>query len=213
MSLAGTINFARHLTIEGSLSSCKPKMKFPRVDQLTLQENHAEENPEFINLVSSIVPLTQIVNLHIQGERFPVHQLLKLLNLATNVQSLTLSHCPIVPRNKFKTLRSSFIQNKISKLVIYDDIEDNNERQLRCLFRFFPQLQCLEISGSERMINMICQVLLEKTKEYSPQCLHSIFFFNMEDRTMDQLRRIIDEKQLLNDYTVKCMHAGWQLWW
>lgn len=216
VSLANTINFVRHLTIEGSLFSCGQKMTFPRVDQLTLEENYAENNPQFINLVSSIVPLTQIINLHIQSARFPFNQLLQLLTLAVNVQSLSLSHCPFVPQIKFKKLRSSFIHNKISKLVIYDDIEYDNRRQLRglhSLFRFFPQLQSLEISIGLRVINMICQVLLVKTEEYSPKCLHSIFFFNMEDRTMDQLRRIIQEKQLLNDYTAKRMRAGWQLWW
>jgi hypothetical protein len=160
--------------------------------------------------------LTQIIDLHIRNEQLPLDQLIQLLTLAVNVQSLTLSYFPSDSQNQLKTLPTPFIHNKISKLVIYDNADYDYERQLHgpnSLFRFFPRLECLEIPINARDIPVVCRFLLAKLEKYSPQRLQSIFFFNMEDQTMDTLRQAIDAKQILKDYTAKPMRAGWHLWW
>ena len=209
--ISPAINFARHLTIEGRLRACEQTMQFPRVEKLKLQENHPEENPAFIDLVNSTVSLTQITELQIENEPLPHKQLLQLLTLAVNVHSLLLSNCPHLPQDQLRTLRPSLIHSKIRKLVIDDDFCQVHD--LYWLSDIFPRLQCLEILIDEKGIEEVGRFLFSKSRRHSPKCLFSVLFFNMSDRAMYKLQRIIDEEHLVNDYTIQRVCAGWHLWW
>jgi hypothetical protein len=200
-----SINFAHHLTIEGHLKAKEYSIRFPRVTKLTLKDINTEETSLCTNDINFLLPLIQIKDLCISDRQFSIDQLIELLSLSPNVQSLTLSEKLTLQSKQTR------IYNKITKLFIDDDqckLED-----VQFLIHLFPRLQCLEIGIKENNLQDIVRFLLSKSNVKSPRDLFSLFLMNANDTTTREVLRLISPEKLVNDYTAENVRGGLHLWW
>jgi hypothetical protein len=181
----------------------KYSIQFPRVTKLTLKDNNIEEHPSFINDMTSIVPLLQITELHIKKNEFSVDQLIQILYLLPNLQSLTLANILSLGSKRTDVLSRN---HRITKLIIDDD--ECQFKHVRFLIHLFPRLEYLEISIDENNLEKILRFLLSKLP-----CLFSLFLLNVNYKVIEKVQSLIKNEKLLNDYTSERIQGGLYLWW
>ncbi|CAF0962603.1 unnamed protein product [Rotaria sordida] len=201
-----SINFARHLTIEGHLKTDKYSIQFPRVTKLTLKNNSIEKNSLFFNDINSIIPLIQIIDLDIKDNHFSIIELTKILSLLPNLQSLTLSNILSFQFKRIETTKLISQNNKITKLIIDDD--ECQMKHIHCLIHLFPHLQYLEIGIDENNLEEILRYLLLKSKS-----LFALFLLNLNYKIIEKIQGLIKNENLIHDYTIERIHGGLYLWW
>ncbi|CAF2463979.1 unnamed protein product [Rotaria sp. Silwood2] len=201
-----SINFARHLTIEGHLKTDKYSIRFPRVTKLTLKNNYIEENSSFFNDINSIIPLIQITDLDIKENHFSLVELTKILSLLPNLQSLTLPNILPFQSKRIETTKLISRYNRITKVIIDDD--ECELKHVHYLIHLFPRLQYLEIGIDENNLEEILRYLLSKAKS-----LFSLFLLNINYKVIENIQKLIKNENLIHNYTIEHIHGGLYLWW
>jgi hypothetical protein len=198
-------NFARHVTIEGCLKATNYVIQFPRVSQLTLSDYDASEQPWCTRNQTSIVPLSQIQELHILVVELSGKKLAAFLRDLPNLQSLTLQDLPSARPKWRECLALASLTNKITRVTI---IERCQIARVKLVLRVFPHVEQLEINVDENQLEEVLRVLLLEAKHLFLLVLSQVHY-DVEER----VRNIIESERLVSNHSMERISGELYLWW
>ena len=185
--------------------------QFPRVTELELSGSHTIDINSFIDNLSDIIILTNIIYLNISFNDQWLNSFIKLLNRMPHVQKLVLA----VQSSSQMEMSSDQQANTI------DLVCNNNVRDVRIigslalatvqlLNKIFPQLECLRILHSEKSLISFVRTLLSNRINNSH--LFSLVFYD-DDAMIKPLKTTIDNEKLIDNYDIEHRQFELCLWW
>ncbi|CAF4562977.1 unnamed protein product [Rotaria socialis] len=206
-----TINSVSHLTIGIDSVPMDTFIHFPNVTKLTLIKNDIDSNrPLKINL-NQIVPLMQLTRLVIRQSIFSISQLIVLLRLSLNIESLTFIGVSFTdePHSLIRRSDQAFSISNASKVTELRIDDECSLEYVHFFARLCPRVQNLAIVTARRQHESIVRFLLSGH-------LQHLFFLclgYLSTAEGEQIERMIDRDSRIFHYTIKNHHTGWYLWW
>jgi hypothetical protein len=183
---------------------------FPHATNLTLIGNYTNDIHSFIDNLGHIIPLTQITHLNIWYNDYCFNSIAKLLTHMPNVNSLVLDKMPTQETNFLSEEQVNIIDQVYNNNVtdVYIDVFKLNNIQL--LINLFPQMKILSIDSLKDNLVPIVRTILLEISDNSP-----LFSLTLRgnDKTVEQLRTMIDGEKLIDDYTIEHKTGLIELWW
>ncbi|CAF1185422.1 unnamed protein product [Adineta steineri] len=186
--------------------------QFPRVTELEFRDNYYTINIySFIDNLSHIVILTNITYLEISFNNQLLNNFVKLLNRMPNVQKLILD-----VRSSFKMEVSSDQQTNTVDLVCNNNVRNVEIigglplTTVRLINKLFPRMERLEIQNRGDALISFVRTLLSNRIDNSH--LFSLVF-DGDDVMIKQLKTMIDNEKLLDNYDIERRQFELCLWW
>jgi hypothetical protein len=185
--------------------------QFPHVTELILTNNCTIDINSFIDNLSHIIILTNITYLNISFNDQWLDNFIKLLNRMPNVQRLVLN----VQSSSEMEVSSDQQANTVDLLWNNNvrDVEMTDKLALatvQLINKIFPQLECLQIRNREETLIPFVRTLLSNRINNSH--LFSLVFYG-DDAMIKQLKTMIDNEKLLDNYHIEHRQSQLCLWW
>jgi hypothetical protein len=184
---------------------------FPNVTKLTLIENDIESNERSIMNINHIISLTQLTHLVILDPHFSINQLIELLRLLSNIQSLTFIGMSFIDTCSLSIEQIDLVRwisktSKVTELCIQDDC---SLEYVHFFVNLCPHLQQFEIVPLENQVESIVRFLLST----NVPDLFWLSLQNITNKTSKKIQKMIDYDKLIFDYSIKDHYTGLHLWW
>ncbi|CAF0948391.1 unnamed protein product [Adineta steineri] len=220
------LSFGPRISMKNQNIVANSPFQFPRVTELVLTDNYNTINIDsFIDNLSHIFILTNITYLRISFNNQLLNNFIKLLNRMPNVQILVLD-----VRSSFEIEVSSDQQINTVDLVCNNNVRNVKIigqlplATIRLINKLFPQMERLRILIREDILILFVRTLLSNRIDNSH--LFSLMFYddddddnddddddNDDDAMIKQLKTMIDNEKLLDNYDIKRRQHGSCLWW
>jgi hypothetical protein len=162
----------------------------------------ANRNRSFIDRMKPSFTMIHITHLEVYFEEIFADTFTEFLHLFPNLDSLKIS-CRLLNHLSVEDLEIALSvknNNKITKLSLWWMIRSDHACFIVDLFPFIEYLE-IDCSNFIHPELFLRHVFLNNIKLSSM----SLFFDRIEDRLVNNLRNLIEQEQLLNDYTIKCI--------
>ncbi|CAF4265783.1 unnamed protein product, partial [Adineta steineri] len=186
--------------------------QFPRVTELVLTDNYNTINIDsFIDNLSHIFILTNITYLKISFNNQLLDNFVKLLNRMPNVQELVLD-----VRSSFEIEVSSDQQTNTVDLVCNNNVRNVKIigqlplATIRLINKLFPQMERLRLLNGEDTLIPFVRTLLSNRIDNTH--LFSLMF-DGDDAMIKQIKTMIDNEKLLDNYDIEYRQFELCLWW
>ncbi|CAF0898321.1 unnamed protein product [Adineta steineri] len=206
------LSFGPRIGIKSQNIDANFSFQFPYVTELEITDNYYRINMNsFIDNLSHIIMMTNITYLKILFNNQWLNNFVKLLNRIPNVQKLVLD-----VRSSSKTEVSSDQQANTVDLVCNNNVRDvqiTGELTLatiRLINKLFPRMECLRFLNRENALIPFVRILLSNRTNNNH--LFSLVF-NGDDAMIKQLKTMIDNEKLLDNYNIEDRQDELCLWW
>ncbi|CAF0773998.1 unnamed protein product [Adineta steineri] len=206
------LSFGPRIGIKSQNIDANFSFQFPYVTELEITDNYYRINMgSFIDNLSHIFILTNITYLKIPLNNQLLHNFVKLLNRIPNIQKLVLD-----VRSSSKMEVSSDQQTNTVDLVCNNNVRDvqiTGELTLatiRLINKLFPRMECLRFLNRENALIPFVRILLSNRTNNNH--LFSLVF-NGDDAMIKQLKTMIDNEKLLDNYNIEDRQDELCLWW
>ncbi|CAF4371228.1 unnamed protein product, partial [Adineta steineri] len=156
--------------------------------------------------------LTEIV-----VEASPIYfmQFVKLLSVAVNLHTLKFDYVSIDEMNP-RTIQEDAIFQLVSKTNVVRNLTLTYDGSLEIVELFFalcPRLQHLEVHYHfTDILRSLMGLILSKTNNNNHH-LSSLCFMDETDETEENMKMVIKNDKLLDDYIVECIDKKVYIWW
>ncbi|CAF1202233.1 unnamed protein product [Rotaria sordida] len=204
-------DLVRHVYMEDEESIVFHRVQFLKATELTLW---CGCNYSTAVIFHHIICLTQLTNLTINWGVFCFDQLLELLSITLNIQTLKLYSIRLYQSNPISIQQTEFFRlvyngNKITSLTI-SHICSLDKYEL--LVTLCPRLQYMILNISINDLESIIKLLLMKTNA-NTRHLFSLCLLNATTKMYQILKIMIDSEKLLDNDSIKLAHQKLYLWW
>ncbi|CAF3699464.1 unnamed protein product [Rotaria sp. Silwood1] len=173
-------------------------------------------NASLNNTLNRSVCLTQIKKLIIDKSHLYCDQIIEILNLVSNCNTLIL-HTILFDKRDSMSLK----QNENSQLISNTNNMKNitikhkcSLRKVKLLINLCSQLEHLTMEISYQSLISTVRFLLRKKKNINTiRPLFSLYFLKIGIIGTEQLKTLIESEKLLDDYKIKRIHDNCYLWW
>jgi hypothetical protein len=209
------LNLVKHILIGGKQLTNIPIHYFPNVNQLTIISYSKTSNHSIWNNLNRIIPLKQLTKLSIGDISLPFEQLLELLRSTPNLHTI---ECEGRFSNKVdlkliqqtNTFQYVSTRNNVKKLDIYQ--EKCIKEKFEILMNLFPQLEYLNIGMTKKEVKQFVHCLPAKTNDKThPLCL--LHIAQSHKKAIPEMNRLMRSEDLHDDYFIKNVTYGSNLWW
>ncbi|CAF1223035.1 unnamed protein product [Adineta steineri] len=187
-------------------------LQFPRVTELELTDNYDTINIDsFIDNLSYIFILTTITYLKISFNNELLNNFVKLLNRMPNVQKLILDvrlSCEMEVSSDQQTNTADLVcNNNVRNVIIINELASTAGQLIN---KLFPRMERLRIQNrGDALISFVRTLLSNRIKNSH---LFSLVFTDYH-AMIKQLKTMIDNEKLLDNYDVKRRQDESCLWW
>ncbi|CAF4059611.1 unnamed protein product [Adineta steineri] len=141
--------------------------------------------------------------------------LVKLLSVAVNLHTLKFDYISIDEINPV-TIQQDVIFQLVSKTNVVKDLTLKCRSSLEIvelLFALCPRLQNLELHYNfTDLLRSLMRLILSKTSNNNRH-LSSLCFIVETNETEENLKMVIKNDKLLDDYMLKCIDKKVYIWW
>ncbi|CAF4121691.1 unnamed protein product [Adineta steineri] len=206
------LSFGPRISMKNQNIVASSPFQFPRVTELVLTDNYNTINIDsFIDNLSHIFILTNITYLKISFNNQLLDNFVKLLNRMPNVQELVLD-----VRSSFEIEVSSDQQTNTVDLVCNNNVRNVKIigqlplATIRLINKLFPQMERLRLLNGEDTLIPFVRTLLSNRIDNTH--LFSLMF-DGDDAMIKQIKTMIDNEKLLDNYDIEYRQFELCLWW
>ncbi|CAF4332550.1 unnamed protein product, partial [Adineta steineri] len=189
---------------------------FPNTTKLSFTGDWAPIRDLIDSSVPCIIALKQQLT-EIVVEDVPVYfmDLVKLLSVAVNLKRLQFDLLSIDEINPV-TVQQDVIFQLVSKTNVVKDLTlkcRGSLEKVELLFALCPRLQHFELHYDYTdFLKSLMKLILSKTNNNNRH-LSSLCFIEEADETKENLKMVIKNDKLLDDYMVECIDKKVYVWW
>ncbi len=174
--------------------------------------------PTFINKISSLFQIVDVTRLTIKCNSMSIDTFIEILNLLPNLDMIQITL--LSPLKEFfsfdkdmKNLHCFLNNNKITRLTLKNV---TSFQQIYFILDLFPRIQHFAIrSSTDVNLLLIVECTLRKMKKNNmrhPMTFCIVVIQGTNDK-VEKLKKMIDSKHLLNDYTIYRRYDKFYLQW
>ncbi|CAF1155224.1 unnamed protein product [Adineta steineri] len=206
------LSFGPHISMKNENIVANFPFQFPRVTQLELIDNYYTINIDsFINNLSHIFILTNITYLKISFNNQLLNNFVKLLNRMPNVQTLILDVRPSSQMEVSSDQQTNTVDFVCNNNVRFLEIIGKLAlATVQLINKLFPRMERLEIqSRGDALISFVRTLLSNRINNSH---LFSLVF-DGDDAMIKQLKTMIDNEKLVDNYNIERRWLELCLWW
>lgn len=204
------MNFVDHVTIRNEETMTNCNYYFRNATKLTLSNSFHESRIWFSVILKHIIPLKQLTTLVIDSKDLCFEQLIKLLNSASNIHTLTLN-CQSITKENSKSIQESEIFRLVSNTNIIRNVivtEKYSSENIKLLVALCPRMQHFTIDAQTQYLESTVEFVLKSNNQYL--CL--LCMKNTIKSIVGTLKSLIESEELLDNYLIKLIGYDLYIW-
>ncbi|CAF1189608.1 unnamed protein product [Adineta steineri] len=188
---------------------------FPNATKLTFEYSWPSSDYSMDINLPCIISLEQLTELVVEDSPIHFMQFVKLLSVAVNLHRLKFDYISIDEMNP-RTIQEDAIFQLVSKTNVVRNLTLTYDGSLEIVELFFalcPRLQHLEVHYHfTDILRSLMGLILSKTNNNNHH-LSSLCFRDETGETEENMKMIIKNDKLLDDYIVECIDKKVYIWW
>ncbi|CAF1150383.1 unnamed protein product [Adineta steineri] len=211
------LNFdsVHHIDMRNSYPINKFENYFPNATKLTFEYSWPSPDYSMEGNLSCIISLEQLTEIVVEASPIHFMQFVKLLSVAVNLHRLKFDYISIDEMNP-RTIQEDAIFQLVSKTNVVKNLTLTYDGSLEIVELFFalcPRLQHLEVHYHfTDILRSLMGLILSKTNNNNHH-LSSLCFRDETGETEENMKMIIKNDKLLDDYIVECIDKKVYIWW
>ncbi|CAF1390135.1 unnamed protein product [Adineta steineri] len=211
------LNFdsVNHIEIYDAPIINKCENYFPNTTKLSFTDGWTPKDNFIDSILPRIISLKQLTEIVVEDVPIYFMDLVKLLSVAVNLHTLKFDYISIDEINPV-TIQQDVIFQLVSKTNVVKDLTLKCRSSLEIvelLFALCPRLQNLELHYNfTDLLRSLMRLILSKTSNNNRH-LSSLCFIVETNETEENLKMVIKNDKLLDDYMLKCIDKKVYIWW
>ncbi|CAF1437534.1 unnamed protein product [Adineta steineri] len=188
---------------------------FPNTTKLSFTSDWTPKGNFIDSILPRIISLKQLTEIVVEDVPIYFMDLVKLLSVAVNLHTLKFDYISIDEINPV-TIQQDVIFQLVSKTNVVKDLTSTYDCSLeivQLLFALCPRLQHLELHYNfTDFLTSLMRLILSKTSNNN-HYLSSLCFIEETNETEENLKMMIKNDKLLDDYMLECIDKKVYIWW